>query len=100
LEIGNPSARRLHKAAKAAKAVRVYTYRDPNILLTELKDEEIYRRESIEIFSLAPKFLSALGETLSRDNKWELLHTEGELSIGVGDRAFQGELGRHTLGPR
>ncbi len=29
LEIGNPSARKLHKASKAAKNVIVYTYKNP-----------------------------------------------------------------------
>lgn len=96
-EIGNPSARRLHKASKAAKAVRIYTYRDPAILAQEVAGEEIYRRELIEVFALTAKFLNALGETLDRDNAWEMLHTEGELTITTGGRTFTGDLATHQL---
>jgi uncharacterized protein YaeQ len=31
IEIGNPSAKRLHKNAKAADAIKVYTYKDPSL---------------------------------------------------------------------
>src|SRR5665213_1264831 len=32
IEIGNPSAKKLHKAAKIAKRVEVYTYKNPELL--------------------------------------------------------------------
>lgn len=98
IEVGSPSARRLHKAAKASKSVRVYTYRDPDILVKESGTEPIHKVETIEAFSLAPAFLSQVGETLERDNAWQLLHTEGELTLTVGGKSFHGELRRHTLG--
>jgi len=97
IEVGNPSARRLHKAAKAAKAVRVYTYRDPEILKTELAGQEIYKRDSIELFSMEPKFLNGIATALARDNKWEVLRDEDELSVNVGDKTFTGALTRHPL---
>jgi len=97
IDIGNPTARRLHKASKSAKRVRVYTYRDPAILLTELAGEEIHARDTIEIFSLSPKFLDRLSEFLERDNAWELLHDNGELSISAKGKSVHGELLRHSL---
>jgi len=98
IEVGNPSARRLHKASKASGRVRVYTYRDPELLIKEARSEVIHKVETIEVFSLTPAFLSKLGETLERDNAWQLLHTDGELSITAGGKTVQGELGRHFLG--
>ena len=97
IDIGNPTARRLHKASKAAKSVRVYTYRDPEILIREMAGEEIHRAETIEVFSLDPKFLNRLGETLDRDNDWEVLHDEGELSVTVRGVTVHGELRSHRL---
>lgn len=97
IDIGNPSARRLHKASKASKAVRIYTYRDPQILFDEVTGQEIYKSDSIEIFSLKQKFLDALAETLNRDNAWELLHTEGELSITTKKATIQGEIQKHSI---
>jgi len=45
IEIGNPSARKLHKAAKAAKEVKVYTYKDPKPLIREIHEEKVHRRK-------------------------------------------------------
>ena len=75
----------------------MYTYRDPAILLTELRGEEIHSGDTIEIFSLSPKFLVQLGELLGRDNAWELLHDEGELSVTARGEAVHTELQRHSL---
>lgn len=97
IEVGTPSARRLHKASKASKSVRVYTYRDPELLLKEAKGETIHRAEHIEIFSLTPAFLNRLAETLDRDNEWELLRDDGELSVTVKETIVSGELKSHSL---
>lgn len=97
IDIGNPTARRVHKASKAARAVRIYTYRDPKILLAELKGQEIHRPEALEIFALPPKFLDELGETLERDNAWQLLNDGGELSITVKDKTVHGLFTREPL---
>lgn len=97
IEVGTPSARRLHKASKAAQSVRVYTYRDPDLLLKEAKGETIHRAETIGVFSLAPAFLTRLGETLGRDNGWELLHDDGEISVTVNGTIVSGELKSHSL---
>ncbi len=94
IEVGNPTARRLHKASKTAQKVRIYTYRDPAILLKDMQ-EEIYKKDEIEIFAIPPSFLKELGETLDRDNDWELLYNEGELSVQVGEKSAVGELTRH-----
>lgn len=92
IDVGVPSARRLHKASKSAKEVRVYSYRDPENLLREVKSGEIFRLSEIRAFSLDPKLLSSLGATLERQNKWDLLHSDGEISIVVGENTLQGEI--------
>src|SRR5262249_54782788 len=94
IEIGNPSARRLHKASKR---VRVYTYRDPTILQQEVKGEKIHRIETIEVFSLGALFLNRLSETLDRDNAWEVLHNGGELAITVRGQVSHGEIRQTCL---
>ena len=60
IEIGNPSAKKLHKAAKAARQVKVYTYKDPEILLKEIRSNKVYHAETIEIYSINPKVLENL----------------------------------------
>ncbi len=95
IEIGNPSPKKLHKAAKVSDCVRVYTYKDPEPLLRDLKAEPVFRANDLEIFSLAPKFLEQLSSRLERDNSWSFIHTDGSLTINIGTQTEQGELIRH-----
>lgn len=97
IDIGSPSAKRLHKASKAAKAVKIYTHRDPKIIFDEAKGQEIHKANSIEIFSLSPKFISELEQTLERDNRWALLRDDGEVSITVKNQTVHGELTQSFL---
>jgi uncharacterized protein YaeQ len=94
IEIGNPSARRLHKAAKASKTVKVYTYKNPEPLIREMKAERVHNNESIEIYALAPDFLSELEARLDRDNSWSILRDQDSLMITIGEETLQGDLRR------
>lgn len=95
IDIGNPTAKRIHKASKSAKKVLIYTHKDGQKLVEDFKTEEVHRLEAIEIHGLDPRFLNALGATLDRDNHWEITRNEGELYVGVGKESFQGKLIRH-----
>jgi uncharacterized protein YaeQ len=97
IDIGNPTAKRIHKASKTAKQVRIYTHKDPQLLAREYQAEKVHKLGEIGLFSLDSRFLKALGATLERDNHWELTHNEGELYVGVGKKSFEGRLERHTL---
>jgi uncharacterized protein YaeQ len=95
IEVGSPSMRKLHKAAKASRAVKVYTYKDPRHLMAEIEAAKVYHADEIEIYSLAPAFLDQLGKTLERDNEWSVIHTDGAITVNVGTQSEQGELVRH-----
>ena len=98
IDVGNPAAKRMHKAAKAAKNVAIYTYRDPEILLKEAEGHEIHRKQEIEFYAIPPKFLDGIAEHLQRDNPWSLLRDEDELSITVRDEhSFTCTLTKHQL---
>lgn len=92
IEVGNPSARKLHKASKAAKAVKVYTYKNPDLLVQEIKSETVHRAEEIEIFAVGAELIKKLEPQLERDNRWTLLHNQGELTIDTGQGVETGEL--------
>jgi uncharacterized protein YaeQ len=95
IEIGNPSAKKLHKAAKAARHVKVYTYKDPETLLKDIRANKVYHAETIEIFSLNPKVLENLASRLERKNNWDILLHEGTLNISIGDFVEVTELVKH-----
>ncbi len=92
IEIGSPSAKKLHKATKVAQSVKVYTYKNPENLMNDLRAEKVHRLNEIEFFALRPTFLEELGHFLKRDNRWSMLFDDGHISIHVGEQAIEGEL--------
>lgn len=95
IEIGSPSARKLHKATKSARTVKIYTYKNPITLIEEIKTEKVHRGNEIEIFSVSPSFLSEIEPLLKRDNRWGVLFNDGTISIQAGEISLSGELVSH-----
>ncbi len=81
IEIGHPNPKKLHKATKAARAVKVYTYKDPKVLINELNSQTVHKVETIEFFALKQKTLEGLATQLLRDNKWNLVQQNGVVII-------------------
>lgn len=94
IEVGSPSTKRLHKAAKASKAVKVYVHRDPTPLLREIAAAGVYKADTIEIVSFDSGFLDKLAVHLERDNDWQLLVSDGALTVSVGGESIATELTR------
>ncbi len=97
IEIGSPSARKLHKAAKSSKRVQVYTYKNPELLLKEIAGGTIYHAEKLDIFSFEPKFLEAIGEKIERDNAWNVLRNDGSIHVSGPGFELTGEINAHPV---
>ncbi|MDG0816592.1 YaeQ family protein [Bdellovibrio svalbardensis] len=99
IEIGNPSPKKLHKAAKAAQTVKVYTYKDANLILRECAGENIHQAEKIAIHALDYKFLDKIAEGIQRDNKWSLLHHDNSITISWGEQSETSNIKTLSLSP-
>lgn len=99
IEVGNPSAKKLHRAAKSSRHVKVYTYKDPEVLLKDIAANKVYHAERIEVFSFPPKFLGRLADTLQRDNLWNIIHSDGSLTVSTGEFSETVEIGKHSVLP-
>lgn len=97
IDVGSPSAERLHKAAKAAARVVIFTHADLALLRKEAASRAIHRVEQIEVYRLAPSFLDALEAKLERTTSLELVRNEGQLYVTVGGAVIEGELTRASL---
>jgi uncharacterized protein YaeQ len=97
IEVGNPDAARLHKAAKAAPRVAVYTHKDPAQLLKQLDGEKIHRAERLEIYSLGREFISSVARRLEKRNEIDLSVTDRHLYVTFGGESLSGELARLSL---
>jgi uncharacterized protein YaeQ len=97
IEIGTPSADRLHKASKASPRVVVFTQHDPRLLVKEAATRVIHKAGQIEVYALEPTFLDALAKLTDRNARWTLLHNDGVLFVTVGDETVSGAVTRHGL---
>ncbi|MEY4509558.1 MAG: hypothetical protein RLZZ450_1680 [Pseudomonadota bacterium] len=92
IEIGTPSAERLHKASKACSRVVVFTHHDPQLLLREVKRIPIHRLEHIEVHAPDAALVESLVTQLGRNMQWELVRSGGHLYVNTGAGSFEGAL--------
>jgi uncharacterized protein YaeQ len=84
IEIGNPSAKKLHKASKAARRVVVYTYKNPDVLMEDIRLNAVHRADEIKIYAFESKFLQSLEAQLEKNNRWSVLFQQGQLDVSGG----------------
>ncbi len=97
IEVGAPDAARLHKAAKAAPRVAVYTNKDPAQLVNRLASERIHNVEAIELYGFDRGFVAGLSDFLDRRVAFALSVTERELYLSIGDRTLTSRLARYAI---
>ena len=97
IEIGTPSADRLHKASKSSPRVVVFTQHDPRLLIRAAGTRDIHKADQIEVYALEPRFLDQLGELTDRNARWTLLHNDGVLYVTVGTASVSGAVTKHAL---
>ena len=95
IEIGNPSARKVHKAAKASDKVKIYTYKGPQVLLNELNSEPIHRKNELEIFSISSQFLDQLEKKMQKENRWTVINMDGSIMVNGEGFDLQCDIPRH-----
>ncbi|HEY8040379.1 MAG TPA: YaeQ family protein [Polyangiaceae bacterium] len=97
IDIGSPSAERLHKAAKAARRVALFTHVDPALLRREAASRAIHKVQDIEVWRLQPALLDTLEPMLERSTKLEVARNEGHLYVTAAGRVIEGEVVRVSL---
>lgn len=100
IEIGAPSADRLHRAAKATARVALYTDRRVELLRSGLAGQRIHRADEIDLVAFPQPFLRALEAKLERNVRWDLSVSDGHLFVTVGRESFDAEVRpQPLLGP-
>lgn len=97
IDIGIPSAERLHKASKSAGRVAVVTYDSAENVRRSVGKERVHHADEIEVVALPTALLDALGNRTGRHARWELSHTGDHLYATVGGASFDGALAREKL---
>jgi uncharacterized protein YaeQ len=99
IDVGAPSAERLHKASKAAERVVLYTTADLAYLERDHKTRPIHRIADIEVWRIDAAFLDALEEHVARNTKLELVRSDGQLYATVGGVVIEGAIAEISLDP-
>jgi uncharacterized protein YaeQ len=97
IDIGSPDAARLHKAAKAAPRVVVYTHKDPAQIQRQLAGERIHRSEALELYAIDRELIAGLVRRLERRMKIDLSVTDRHLFLSIGDDTLSGDVARIAL---
>ena len=97
IDVGMPSADRLHRASKRATKVVVFTHKHEQPLRKQWSSRTIHNAAKIELIRLDPKLVRALCEDLARSVNWYLSVQDGVLSVADGERNFVGALARMSL---
>ncbi len=97
IDVGAPSAERLHKATKAARRVQIYTHIEMVMLRKEALNKPIHRLEEIEVFRFESKFLDALEEKISRSATLEITRNDGQLYVVVDGATLETPVAKASL---
>ena len=97
VDIGMPSAERLHRASKRAGRVVVVTRKAESLLRKEWSSRSVHRAEAIELIRLDPTLVRDLAEALMRNVTWYITIQDGVVSVAEGERSWAGSLERGTL---
>jgi uncharacterized protein YaeQ len=92
IDVGSPSAKRLHKASKAAERVAVYTTVALPLLVAEAATAPIHRVEEIEVWPFEASFIDGIAAQLDRKRGFALTRSDGTLYLGVGDVTHEAPL--------
>ena len=97
IDVGAPSAERLHRASKAVPRVAVYTHKDVTQLVARLHGERIHRMEELELYALDQDLLTNLQTHLTRRMAFSLTVTEKHLYLTVGEESLVAVIERVEL---
>lgn len=97
IDVGAPDADRIHRAAKRADRVVVYTHRDPVKVLAALRGKRIHRADAIPVYSVDRDVVDTASAALERRNTVALSVTERSLFLDVNGSGFETPIEEHRL---
>jgi uncharacterized protein YaeQ len=97
IDVGAPSAQRLHKASKATPRVALYTHVDLAQLRREAASREIHRVDEIAVWRIDAGLLAAIEARIDRHTKLEIARSDGHVYVTIGDATLDGPITRCDL---
>ena len=99
IDVGAPSAERLHRASKAARRVALFSATERGLLEREAQSRKIHALEEIEVFLLEASFLDELEKHLEKHVELELVRSSGVLYTTFAKGMVEGTISETRLSP-
>lgn len=97
IDVGTPSAERLHRASKIAPRVAVYIHKEHAQWLAGLAGAKIHRAETLDLRVIDRSVINELTSLLHRRMSFALAVSDAEMFISFADRTVSGAVQRVTL---
>ena len=97
IEIGVPSADRLHKASKAAPRVVVVTHKNRKQLIAQVASRDIHRKQALELYALEEALVLQLADAVDKNTVWALTFNEGQIYVEVAGQSLMWSIERLNL---
>ena len=97
IDIGTPSAERLHRAAKSTPRVSVYLQKDAAQWLSGLAAAKVHRANEIELYALDRGLVQQLVAALERRMSFAVSVAGGEVYVSLGAATISGPVTRLRL---
>ena len=97
IDVGAPSADRIHKAAKLAERVSIWCNSGTNLGALEREVNKIHRAASIEVHRFDAAFLEAIETRLERHTKLDLTRSGGHLFVTMNGETLDAPLASSML---
>lgn len=98
VDVGAPEATRLHRAAKLAPRVAVYTHKDAEQLAARLRQEKIHRADALELYAVDREWLAKLTARLARRMEFAITVADRHVYLSLGAETLIGEVLRIGIG--
>jgi uncharacterized protein YaeQ len=97
IEIGAPSAERLHRASRTGARVSLWTHRPLQPLRDEMRQRPVHRADTVEVVEVDRALVEGLTRDLGRNERWQVLRTEDTVYVTRGSETAEGLLRCRTL---
>src|ERR1700686_4023879 len=98
IDVGAPEAARLHRAAKLAPRVAIYTNKDAGQLAARLGAERIHRVAAMELYAVDRDWLASVAARLTRRMEFTLTVAERHIYLSLGEETLGGVIERIQIG--
>jgi uncharacterized protein YaeQ len=97
VDIGYPSADRMHRASKKAQKLSVVCHKGTEALAKEASKRRIHEADSVEVIALPPGLVSEIADVAARTQAWTVVKTGEDLQVVANDVSATGDVRTTTL---